>query len=265
MPTITPISRDTHATKRWKRRTDYKFAASEVVAPLVVNELPRAASSLPIGFVAQGEHFVPATVLGLAPGQNLLVAPDGRWFTAAYIPAVFRSYPFMLAQISEDREVLCVLEDSGLVTDGPEGEAFFDEDGAPSRPLADVLSFLQQLSVNQKATQRVCAALKEHGLIQPWPITIKTPAGDQNVEGMHRIDEVALNALAGEAFLNVRAAGGLPVAYCQLMSMQHLSGLVQLAAARAEVAARKLPVNEAGELDLEFMNDGPMLDFSKFK
>ena len=49
------------------------------------------------------------------------------------------------------------------------------------------------------------------------------------------------------------------------MSMQHLSALGQLAAARAEAAARKLPVNEAGELDLEFMNDGPMLDFSRLK
>ena len=158
MPTITPISRDTYDNKRWKRRSDYKFTGSEAVAPLVVNELPRAAASLPIGFVAQGEHFVPATVLGLAPGQNLLVAPDGRWLTAAYIPAVFRSYPFMLARVSDDREVLCVLEDSGLVTDGPEGEAFFDESGEPSRSLADVMSESSGTASTQRTLPKLCLA-----------------------------------------------------------------------------------------------------------
>jgi len=36
-----------------------------------------------------------------------------------------------------------------------------------------------------------------------------------------------------------------------------LATLVQLAAARAELETRKLAVNETGELDLEFLNDGP--------
>ncbi len=264
MPTITPISRNTHGAKRWRRYNGYKFAASEAVASLVVDELPRAAMSLPIGFSALGDDFMPAALLGLAPGQNLLVSPDGRW-EGRYIPAIFRGYPFVLAQADEDREALCIREDSGLVTDGPEGERFFDENGEPSKPTTDILSFLQKLSASRKATQRVCAVLKEHGLILPWTITIKTPTGDQHAEGMHRIDEVALNGLSGEALLKVREAGGLAVVYCQLMSMQHLTALGQLAAARAEAAARKLPVNEAGELDLEFMNDGAMLDFGRLK
>jgi hypothetical protein len=85
------------------------------------------------------------------------------------------------------------------------------------------------------------------------------------VEGLYRIDEVALNALSAEPFQEVRAAGALPVAYCQLLSMQHLAVLGELAKAKAEAASRALPVNAAGELDLEFMNDGPMLDFSRLK
>ena len=264
MATITPISRDTHGSKRWKRSQSCKFAATDTVAPLVTNELPRAALSLPIGFVVLGDDFVPAAVLGLAPGQNLFVAPDGRW-RGRYIPAAYRSYPFILAQADEDREVLCIREDSGLVTDGPEGEPFFEENGELSNSTAELLSFLQKVSANRKATQRVCAILKELDLIQPWPITINTSAGPQNLSGLHRIDEAALNALSGEALLKVREAGGLAVVYCQLMSMQHLPDLGQLAAATAEAASRRLPVNEAGELDLEFMNDGPMLDFSRLK
>ena len=91
MPVIMPISRERHGTKRWKRHNGYKFAAANAVAPLVINELPRAALALPIGFIAQGDDYMPAAVLGLAPGQNLLVAPDGRW-GGSYIPAFFRGY-----------------------------------------------------------------------------------------------------------------------------------------------------------------------------
>jgi hypothetical protein len=262
MPNIAAITRDRYGTKRWKRYTNYKFAAGDAVAPLVLNELPRAALALPLAFTAQGDEFIPSAVQGLVAGQNVMVGPGGHW-NGPYIPARYRSYPFLLASAG-DREVLCIDEDSGYVTDG-EGELFFDDSGTPAKAVAEILSFLNQVSASRKATLKVCAVLREHGLIQPWPISYMTPAGEQRVEGLSRIDEMALNALPDDAFLEVRKAGGLAVAYCQLMSMQHLPLLVQLTAARVEAGARKLPVNQAGELDLEFLNDGPLLDFSRLK
>ena len=59
-----------------------------------------------------------------------------------------------------------------------------------------MLNFLTQVGANRQATQRMCAVLQQHGLIQPWPIKLQTDAGEQNIEGLHRIDEAALNALA---------------------------------------------------------------------
>ena len=32
-----------------------------------------------LGFIEQNGQFVPAAILGLLPGKNLFVAPDGRW------------------------------------------------------------------------------------------------------------------------------------------------------------------------------------------
>jgi hypothetical protein len=61
---------------------------------------------------------VPVAVQGLAPGQNLFVAPDGRWL-AAYTPAAYRGYPFQLAHAENGQQVLCFDEESGLITDGP--------------------------------------------------------------------------------------------------------------------------------------------------
>lgn len=264
MPSFKPVTRESHGKKFWTPQSKFHFAAKEAVIPLTVDELPRAVLALPIGFIRDGENFVPCAVVGIKSGESLMVPPDGRWL-GRYIPAILRVHPFAIAPVGTDREVLCVDEDSGLLSDGPDGERFFDDDGKLPKSIQDALTFLQNISANRKQTLRICALLKAHALIQPWTITIKAPEGEHRVEGLFRIDEAALNALPGEAFLELRAGGALPVAYFQLLSMQLLPALGSIANEKAEAEARKLPVNTAGELDLEFMNDGPLLDFSRLK
>ena len=91
MPRYEPVAASTHATQRWQRYSNYAFAATDAVAPLVVQELPKACMTLPIAFIQQGEAFVPAAVQGLQPGQNLFVLPDGRWI-GPYTPATYSGY-----------------------------------------------------------------------------------------------------------------------------------------------------------------------------
>jgi len=79
VPKYQAITKTDFANLRWKRYESYHFAALDALAPLVVQELPKACMTLPIAFIQQGEAFVPAAVQGLQPGQNLFVSPDGRW------------------------------------------------------------------------------------------------------------------------------------------------------------------------------------------
>ncbi len=257
-----PVDRNNYAHKCWKRHNSYSFSAQDAVAALVAQELPKAQLSLPIAFIKVDDNFTPAAVQGLKPGKNLFVAPNGRWL-AGYTPATYRQYPFLLANTDDGRQVLCVDEDSGLVTDGPEGEAFLNEDGTPSPTVADVMNFLQQVEANRKVTIRICAALQESDLIQPWPIKVQTDEGEQNIDGLFRIDEAALNVLPADAFIKLRDSGALLVAYCQLLSMQHLATLGQLAQAYARTDPEQaLKTTPSGELDLEFLNDGDSINFS---
>ena len=217
--------------------------------------------SLPLAFIERAGAFVPVAVLGLQPGSNLFVAPDGRW-AGPYIPAAFRSYPFRLAPTEDGQQVLCIDEDSGLVAKGPAGERFFNEDGQPAQTTLDILNFLNQIEQSRQATLAACVVLQKHQLIRPWPITVKTDAGEQAIAGLHQIDEAALGQLAGEALHELAQAGALPVAYCQLLSMQHLPALGQLAQARAQAAAAVPPAAlPAGDLDLEFLNRGDTISF----
>jgi len=251
MPNLQALSKNTHSGKHWRRPVDYFFTDMNVIAPLVVQELPKAMLSLPIAFVPRAQSYRPVAVQGLLPDKNLFVAKDGRWL-AGYTPAAYRSYPFALANTEDGQQVLCVDEDSGLV--GTEGEAFFNEDGTLSQAVSEVLNFLTEVGNNRSATQRLCDLLQKHSLIQPWQIKVQGDKGEQAIEGLFRIDEAALNQLPTEAFMELRDSGALVLAYCQLLSMQHLPLLGQLAQLHAE-ADQKAALQTDGEISLEFMKN----------
>ena len=266
MPNFQAITRARHANQRWQRVSNYGFAAQDAVAPLVAAELPKAVMSQPIAFIEQAAGFVPAAVLSLMPGKDLYVAKSGCW-TGDYIPAAFRSYPFRLANTDDGQQVLCIDEDSGLVSNSPEGERFFNEDGQPAQAILDILNFLTQVERSRVVTAAACAALQKHALIRPWTITLKTETGEQQIAGLFQIDEAALNQLSAEALHEVSQAGALPIAYCQLLSMQHLPLLGQLIDAHAKAEqAQALSLQHlapGGDLDLEFFNQGGTFNFSK--
>ena len=138
--------------------------------------------------------------------------------------------------------------------------------GSMTESVKAVLHFLQQVQANRAVTERACAALQAEGLIQPWPVTLKSGQGEKTVQGLYRIDEDRLNGLGAEALQRLQQAGALSVAYCQLLSMQHLQMLGQLAAAHANANAQAqsqqaLPTTPSGEIDLEFLNHGGTLSF----
>lgn len=261
MSNFQAVSTTTHADKRWKRYDSYNFAAKDLVIPLVAQEFPHALMHMPVGFIKQEDDFVPVAILGLQSGQNLFVAPDGRWI-GSYIPAAYRIYPFQLANSTDGQRVLVIDDDSGLVVDSGsnEGEVFFDEDGNPARALQDVLDFLVQLQGYKELTQSMSAVLAGHKLIHPWPITIQSEAGERKIEGLYRIDEAALTALPEEAFADLRRAGALPIAYCQLLSMQHLQTLGKLAEAHNNTGQLE-PDVAGGELNLDFLSDSGTISF----
>jgi len=258
------ITRERHGHQHWLKPSGHRFAGGDALCLLVAQELPKAMLCLPIGFIVEGEQFLPVAVQGLTRGQNLLVAADGRWLTS-YIPAHYRGYPFLMAPTEQGEQVLCIDEASGLLCDSG-GEPFFNEDGTPAKSVLEILAFFNQIEANRQLTRRICAVLQQHGLIQPWLITVHGEQGEQQVEGLFRIDESVLNALTAESLSEVRTVGGLTVAYCQLLSMQHLSTLGTLAHARAHAEAEKARLAQAslfqsGELHLGFMSDSGTFSF----
>lgn len=236
MSAIQPVSRSRHARLRWRRVDSYAFASSTALAPLAAAEVPRAAHAFPLAFVQQDGEWTLSAVLGLMPGQSLYVGPQGRW-TGAYVPAAFRAYPFRAGWNEARQPVLCVDEGTGLVVEEGEGKPFFDEAGQLSSSVTQIWEFLQDVVRSEAVLIQSSKALHAAGVIEPWPITVQGASGAQQIEGLHRINEGALNTMEDTAFGTLRRAGVVGLAYAQLLSMGNLVTLGELAQARAQAEA----------------------------
>lgn len=241
---LTALSREQHAALRLRPVADFSFAAKEAVLPIVGAEIAKAVHAFPIAFLAQPDGtYSLVAVLGLDVAQSLYVSADGRWL-GTYQPAALRRYPFRLVRSEAMTEpVVCIDPMSSLLSQS-DGQPLFVADGAPSDTLNGIIGFLSELDKNELATNQACQALAEHALIVPWDIKVQQDDGSvRQVNGLFRVDEARLNALDDAAFLALRRAAALPLAYAQLLSINKLFDLGKMAAARPQ-AGVPLDVDE---------------------
>lgn len=257
MPNYQAISEERFGKKYWKEVNDLKFAATQPIIGLVTQELPVAMLEMPIGFIKTKSIYSPIGILGLQSESNLFISKEGKWI-GRYLPALLRSYPFLLAEdeSKEDSYILCVDEDSGLLTDDNKELPFYAEDGSLGSRVKTLLELLYQVNRNRVSTLKSCKLLDTYGLIKPWPLVIKHDEGEHDVEGFYAVDETALNELDGSAFLELRKSGALHLAYCQLLSMQNIKVLIQ----RMQETAANSNV-QSDELDFSFSDNETSLNF----
>lgn len=241
MSTYTPVSNTLHLNRRWHQHSSFQFAKTDNVVPVYLNEIMDIMHILPLAFVQQPEGFTLVTVMGLRGGENLLVSQDHQWL-CHYIPAVYRFKPFQMFATQEST-VLCI--ESSMISDSDEGEAFFSNDGQLSPIVQSIMQTMISCNSTQQLQQVLCQVLHKYDLIVPWTITIDDGKDQQPLTGLYRINEDALNALEDQAFLEVRAAGALPVVYAQLLSMNNINHLSRLLSHRVQSETAQ-PDSEAG-------------------
>jgi hypothetical protein len=249
MAEFAAVTPESHAKKVWKQVTNYTFAAADTVIPLVGAEISKVVPVMPIGFVKQEAGYQLVAITSLQRGQNLYVAPDGKWM-GTYIPSTLRAYPFRLVKPENaEKSVLCVNEESGLVVESTEeGNEFFDDQNQPTQGIKDILNFLSEVETNLLVTEGAVNALDDAGLITPWKLNLKQGEKVVPVEGLFRVDEAALNKLDGEGFLTLRKAGGLATAYAQLFSMNQLTMLERLGELRGQILEQQAANSGASNL-----------------
>lgn len=133
-----------------------------------------------------------------------------------------------------------------------------------------MLEVLNQLEQGVKQATAAAGLLQRHGLIKPWALKVQSDEGEKLLGGLYQTDEEALNRVPAEALVELRNSGALVLAYCQLISMQHVQVLGQLAVAharaeQASAAAAARTVDPKGDLNLEFLKANDSLNFGAFR
>jgi hypothetical protein len=226
---VVPVNKERHARKKVRPSNDFRFAAGFHIAYVTTHEFARAAATYPVVFLEdkQNDSYRPVALLGLDAGQNLFVDAKGQW-SASYIPAIIRRYPFALVKATDaDQYIVCVDEASALLSDS-EGAALFDEAGEPTQVIENVKRYLGELQQMDQITGDFSSFLVQNNLLTPLNMRVNTDNQVRNITGCHVINEERLNNFSDAKFLELRQKGYLPAIYSHLISLSQIERLASL-------------------------------------
>lgn len=253
-----PVSTTTLEGKRWQRSPNYRFASEKIVCPIDYTEVSKASVNMPVAFLKSEHGFHLVAIHGLLESINLYVDANGRWL-ADYVPLEYRLYPFLLAQTDDGRAILCIDEDSGLITESADGQPFF-EDEQPSPLIKSVMETLTARHSQRLRTQQITQQLAEAGLLKEWKLEFKLNNEDKQLNGLFCADESAIASLSGEQLVALRDSSALALMYCQMLSMHQVQYLLKLLQHRHPAKAQ--PSVAPAELGLDgFGSDSGTLSF----
>jgi hypothetical protein len=221
---VTPLNREKHRSLRLDTgSTRFGFAASANMIPAVVDEFTSAASALPMVFVPGPTQPTLVFLTGLRPNKNVFVDAKGGW-TASYIPAFVRRYPFIIGDVKDANSVVCIDEESALFS--RKGEALFTDKGEESQLLKTNIKFINEYLAAAKRTEAFLAALQELDLLRPVTINVRLADKEsQTLHGLLTIDAEKLANISDADFLDLRKHGFLPPIYAQQISLAALERL----------------------------------------
>jgi hypothetical protein len=222
----TPVSKERHTDLAVKVGSDYRFAQNVNSVPLTAVEFRHAAAEYAIVFLGGAEAVLPVVVLSVVQDQNNYVDEKGQW-TAKYVPAFVRRYPFVFAGSDDDAGlILCIDETfAGCNLEG-RGERLFDGEGERTQYLESVLRFQQDYQANFKATRVFCRKLKDLDILEPMQAKFTTPKGKQYMlSGFMAVNRAKLKALPDDKLTELARSDELELAYLHLNSMRNLEAM----------------------------------------
>jgi hypothetical protein len=232
-----PISSDRHRDWSVQSGGDFSFAREVNSVPLLAAEFIAAATDCTIVFAGDEQTVFPAVILGMASNRNDHVDADGKW-SAGYIPAFLRRYPFVFARSSDARTfTLCIDEEyEGFNKEG-RGERLFDSEGKRTQYLGSMLTFTREYQSLFERTQQFCRRLKEHDLLQQAHANFSLPDGERTqLGGFYTINRDKLKALPPEALADMAKTDELELCYVHLQSLNNLTPMARRVSAAAPKA-----------------------------
>ena len=233
------LDREKHRRRRVGPSNSFAFARKANSLYLAGVEFGEACKEYAIVFTRGGnQKIVPVAMLGLRSRENLFVDDRDQW-TATYVPAFVRRYPFVLAELTGQAMGVCIDEAfTGLGE--KEGEPLFDEQGHNTPFLQNALDFLNRYQQEYRRTEAFCLRLEQAGLFTEMNAKADLVDGRSfTVGGLLVVDEKKLMALPDAVALSLFRAGELHLVSMHLASLSNMKKLVD------RMAERKSPLQPA--------------------
>lgn len=232
MPKYEVLRAGTHAHLRVVHTDKVDTVVDSVM--VVPKELWLVHREFPIFFRKHPEtgRFFPNALFAFHKGENYFVNEQGLWL-GDYCPLSLRLGPFMVsAQLATSGEkpqrfVAVNMADSRVSSTGPEGEALFDHEGAPTPYMNSITNTLHYLHEGTNELTRMMDLYTEFDLIEP--VNLKVVLKDKQVvelSGAYTINEDALLNLDGDKLAILNQAGFLAPAFYVVASIANVQRLI---------------------------------------
>lgn len=219
------LDREQHKALRLQPNGTAQFAAKNQAVPLLAAEFPEACLEYPIVFTkGQDGQWMALALTGLQAGDNAFVDAKGQW-TARYVPASVRRYPFILAE--SDNKQLSLAADLSAPQMGKEGEPLFNSQGEPTELAKNVLQMLGDFQAQAQRTSAIAQQLDQAGLLSQQNLQVRLGERNAVVEGVWIVDEAKLRELPNDKIVAWFKGGELAVIHAHMLSLRNLVPLLE--------------------------------------
>jgi len=219
------LNHETHADLRVLTYPSERFGDNIGLVGVIPREFQRLVAHYPIFFRKNAEsgRFEPGALLGFNGAENLYLVNE-RW-DADYVPLHIQRQPFLIAPHGDGHAVTIDVESPRISTET--GERLFIDGGRASEYLQKITSVLKELADGTGTAYAYGAKLADYDLIESVRLDVQfVDHSEVKLEGLYAVSGEKLQNLAGDRLVELRDLGFLQLAYFQLASMSHVSGLV---------------------------------------
>ena len=210
---LTALDPAQHDSLLYDSSAGYAFAENIPTCLLAPFEAAEAAKEYPVVFSSR-LPCLPQALLSAGQGRHPYLSSTGKWL-GRYIPAMLRTYPFILgvsneADDSEDFVLMADLDAPHFQTG--QGVPLFDAHGAPSEQLQAKIQLLRKFLKGLQLIKAFLAPLREGSFFSDDPVLVR----DRHDQGLE---------LKGFATVRPQALAGLDPRILSAMAQNGLLGL----------------------------------------
>lgn len=220
------LSKIEHKNKGVLEVIDFLYSKNLINAPIAISEFFEACKNYPIFFSKDKDgKWFSTVLLGYKENENLFVDKKGAWKELHYIPAFVRSYPFILSNNSERKELLLAVEKESL-TESETSKKLFDENGNNSEFLNGVLGFLNQFYSDTMATSEFIKQLEEWELLEEKVANVVNSKNEKySLNGFFVVNEEKLKHLSKKKKDDICAKNAYALITAHLISLSNIHKL----------------------------------------